>query len=108
MRPIRTQPAVIPDTRDRADHWTTQVPCITDEGIQAMIDVVNFPKSLIADAEAKSYCKRCNFKERCLEEYDERVAEGVIGGLNEQERKALRQGKVKRTYYSAARKRGAA
>lgn len=108
MRPIRTAPLATPATRDRGDHWTTQASCTTDAGIWAMADAITFEKNPRIIAHAKTFCAGCPVATECLRDYDVLVPDGVIGGLTADERKILRNGNPKRSYYTAARNRGAA
>jgi WhiB family transcriptional regulator, redox-sensing transcriptional regulator len=62
------------------------------------VDVEFFPARGASTRPAKAVCARCPVRERCLRfALDERIAEGVWGGLSPQERRQLATGRRRRT-----------
>ncbi|MFE2424863.1 WhiB family transcriptional regulator [Streptomyces hokutonensis] len=96
-----------PDTISRAPHWSDQAICRELED-RSVFFPEDFPKGLVllVTREAKSVCARCPVIEACLQAALERLEpNGVWGGLDKDERKALRRQQQRRARRRNARRR---
>ncbi|MEU0059877.1 WhiB family transcriptional regulator [Streptomyces sp. NPDC006334] len=87
-----------PDTLKRAPHWSDLAACreVDDRSVFFPED---FPKGLVQliTNDAKAVCRRCPVREGCLEVALARPEpNGVWGGLDRDERKALRRQQQRR------------
>ncbi|MGW3445610.1 WhiB family transcriptional regulator [Streptomyces sp. NPDC001076] len=86
-----------PDTLSRAPHWSDRAACREVE--RSIFFPEDFPKGLVllVTREAKQVCAGCPVMEACLEAaLDRPEPNGVWGGLDKDERRALRRRQQKR------------
>ncbi|MDX3070472.1 WhiB family transcriptional regulator [Streptomyces sp. ND04-05B] len=98
-----------PDTTSRAAHWSDRAACRAEED-RSIFFPEDFPRAevpLVA-TQARAVCQRCPVIEACLEEALARPEwSGVWGGLDKDQRKALRRREQKRRRRDARKQGGA-
>ena len=71
-------------------HWRDQAACLGSD-LEMFFPVGNVGSGLVQVSEAKRVCQGCDVRETCLRwAQDTRIEDGVFGGLDPAERRAIR------------------